>query len=239
MQGKERDVQASKPSTQTVAISDMEDTIVHLVDEVARGETRVLVEKGGLPVAALVSSDDLKRLARLDEQRAERKRVVAAMREPFRGVSPVEIERETAKAAAEVREEMRAERKALSSQDSQEALDPEAGYPEETDMSNRPPQTQTRPISEVKSAFSGLVDAVSRNETRVVIAKRGIPVAVLVSVEDLERLRQLDGEWETTTRSLERISEAFADVSVDELEAKIDEIIAEGRARDVAERRSA
>ncbi len=239
MQGKERDVQASKPSTQTVAISDIEDTIVHLVDEVARGETRVLVEKGGLPVAALVSSDDLKRLARLDEQRAERKRVVAAMREPFRGVSPVEIERETAKAVAEVREEMRAERKALSSQDSQEALDPEAGSPKETDMSNRPPQTQTRPISEVKSAFSGLVDAVSRNETRVVIAKRGIPVAVLVSVEDLERLRQLDGEWETTTRSLERISEAFADVSVDELEAKIDEIIAEGRARDVAERRSA
>lgn len=105
-------MQASKPSTQTVAISDVKDTIVHLVDQVARGETRILVEKGGLPVAALVSSDDLKHLVRLDAQRAERKRVVAAMREPFRGVSPEEIERETAKAVAEVREEMRAEREA-------------------------------------------------------------------------------------------------------------------------------
>ena len=105
-------MQASKPSTQTVTISDAKDTIVHLVDQVAGGETRILVEKGGVPVAAIVSSDDLKHLARLDEQRAERKRVVASMREPFRGVSPEEIERKTAKAVAEVREEMRAEREA-------------------------------------------------------------------------------------------------------------------------------
>jgi prevent-host-death family protein len=105
-------VNASKPSTQTVPIADIEDAIVQLVDQVARGETRVLVEQGGSPVAALVSPDDLKRLARLDEQRAERKQVVAAMREPFRGVSPEEIERETAKAVAEVREEMRAEQEA-------------------------------------------------------------------------------------------------------------------------------
>ena len=34
------------------------------------------------------------------------------MREPFQGVSPEEIERETAKAVAEVRKEMRTEREA-------------------------------------------------------------------------------------------------------------------------------
>lgn len=105
-------MQDSKPTTRTVTISDIEDTIVDLVDQVSRGETRVLVETGGVTVAALVSSEVLKRLARLDDQRAERKRVVAAMREPFRGVSPEEIERETAKAVAEVREEMSAEREA-------------------------------------------------------------------------------------------------------------------------------
>ena len=108
--GKDCDVQASKPSTQTIAISDVKDAIVHLVVQVSHGETRIVVENGGVPIAAIVSSDDLKHLARLDEQRAERKRVVAAMREPFRGVSPEEIERETAMAAAEVREEMRDER---------------------------------------------------------------------------------------------------------------------------------
>ena len=73
-------------------------------------ETRVLVEKAGIPVAALVSPEDLKQLTRLDAQRAERRRVVAAMREPFRGVSPEEIAQETDKAVSEVQEEMRTER---------------------------------------------------------------------------------------------------------------------------------
>lgn len=105
-------MQTSRPSTKTVAMSDVKDTIVQLLEQVVRGEARILVENSGRPVAALVSPDDLKNLARLDEQRAERKRIVAAMREPFRGVSPEEIEQETAKAVAEVREEMRAEREA-------------------------------------------------------------------------------------------------------------------------------
>jgi hypothetical protein len=39
--------------------------------------------------------------------------------------------------------------------------------------------------------------------------------------------------WEETTRSLERVSEAFADVPDEELEARIEEIISEGRQRRV------
>jgi prevent-host-death family protein len=233
-------VQASTPTTRTVTISDIEDTIVDLVNQVSHGEARIVVETGGVTIAALVSSADLKRLARLDEQQAQRKRVVAAMREPFRGIPPEEIERETAKAVAEAREEMRAGREtAAASQDSHWAHDRELVYPEESDMANQPPPTQTLPMSDVKSALSGLVDAVCRNETRVLIEKRGTPVAALVSVADLERLQQFDREWSSPTRSLERISEAFADVPVEELEAKIDEIIAAGRARDLVERRSA
>ena len=106
-------------------------------------------------------------------------------------------------------------------------------------MSKQPPPTQTMTISEATDLLSGLVEAVSRSETRVLIERGGMPVAALISAGDLERLQQLDVEWQTTTRALERISEAFADVPVAELEAKIDEIIAEGRARAVAERRSA
>lgn len=93
-------------------ISEVNTKLSRLVGEVSRGETRILVEQGGAAVVALVSPDDLKRLVRLDEQRARRRRIVAAMREPFRGVSPEEIERETANAVAEVRKEMRAEREA-------------------------------------------------------------------------------------------------------------------------------
>ena len=101
-----------EPMTQTLKISDVKNQLSSLVNAVYRKETRVLVEKAGIPVAALVSTQDLKQLARLDAQRAERRRVVAAMREPFRDVPPEEIERETAKAVAEVQAEMRAEREA-------------------------------------------------------------------------------------------------------------------------------
>ena len=97
-------------NTQTMNVSDFRSALSRLVDQVSQKETRILIEKSGRPVAALVSAEDLKQLARLDAQRAERRRIVAAMREPFRGVAPEEIERETAKAVAEVREEMRAER---------------------------------------------------------------------------------------------------------------------------------
>ena len=99
-----------EPMIRTMKISDVKNKLSSLVNEVYRKETRVLVEKAGIPVAALVSTEDLKQLARLDAERAERRRVVEAMREPFRGVPSDEIERETAQAVADVQAEMRAER---------------------------------------------------------------------------------------------------------------------------------
>jgi prevent-host-death family protein len=98
-----------EPETRTMKISDVKAKLSSLVNEVYRQQTRVLIEKAGIPVAALVSVQDLQRLAQLDEQRADR-RVLESMREPFRGVPAEEIKRETAKAVAEVRAEMAAER---------------------------------------------------------------------------------------------------------------------------------
>jgi prevent-host-death family protein len=95
---------------QTMKISDVKARLSNLVNEVYREKTRVLIEKAGIPVAALVSIEDLERLAQLDKERAERRRVLESMREPFRGVPAEEIERETEKAVAEVRAEMAAER---------------------------------------------------------------------------------------------------------------------------------
>jgi len=99
-----------EPGTRTMKISDVKARLSSLVNEVYRNETRVLIEKAGIPVAALVSIEDLERLAQLDKERAERRRVLESMREPFRGVPAEEIERETEKAVAEVRAEMAAER---------------------------------------------------------------------------------------------------------------------------------
>jgi prevent-host-death family protein len=106
-------------------------------------------------------------------------------------------------------------------------------------MREREPATQTMKISDVKSQFSSLVDRVARGEARVLVEKAGTPVAAVVSLNDLARLEQLDREWEATTQAIARFSQAFADVPVVELEAKIEEIIAENRAKDAAERRTA
>jgi prevent-host-death family protein len=85
--------------TRTMKISDVKRILSRLVNEVYRGESRILIEKSGIPVAVLVSIGDLQYLARLDEERAKRRRLLESMREPFRGVPAEEIERETAKAA--------------------------------------------------------------------------------------------------------------------------------------------
>ena len=100
------------PTTRTMTISEIKRSLSALVNEVHRGDTRVLIEKSGIPVAALVSLQDLERLARLDEQRDERRQILATLRAPFRGVPTEEIEREAAKAIGEVRAERRAVREA-------------------------------------------------------------------------------------------------------------------------------
>jgi prevent-host-death family protein len=86
------------PTTKTMKISDVRSGLNKLVNRVYRQETRVIVEKSSIPVAALVSAEDVRRLQRLDENLAERRRVLEAMRAPFRDVPPEEIEWEAERA---------------------------------------------------------------------------------------------------------------------------------------------
>ena len=57
----------------------------------------------------MVSADDLSRQDRIDRDRAERFGIIDEMRAAFEDVSTEEIEREAARALAEVRVEMRRE----------------------------------------------------------------------------------------------------------------------------------
>ena len=98
------------PTTQTMKISDVRSKLNTLVNEVYRKETRVIVEKSGIPVAGLVSAEDLRRLDDLDRRREQRFAVIDEVRASFQGVSPRELEHEAAAALASVREEMRYER---------------------------------------------------------------------------------------------------------------------------------
>ncbi len=83
------------PITQTMKISDVRSRLNTLVNEVYRKETRVVVEKSGIPVAGLVSAEDLRRLDQLDRERAARFAVIDEVREAFAGLQDEEIERET------------------------------------------------------------------------------------------------------------------------------------------------
>ncbi len=102
-------------------------------------------------------------------------------------------------------------------------------------MPEQEPVTRTMTISTVKNTLSSLVNDVYRTKTRVLVEKSGIPVAALVSVADLERLQQLDRDWEEGARTIERFSQAFADIPVEEAEAEIARIIAEIRQQDDVE----
>src|SRR4051812_47790912 len=99
-----------KRTNKVVKATDARDQLPQILNSVYRGEGRVVIERSGIPVAAIVSPRDLAALDRLDAQRAELADVLAEMREAFKNVPQEEIEAETNKAVAEVRAQMRAER---------------------------------------------------------------------------------------------------------------------------------
>ncbi|MDO8673641.1 MAG: type II toxin-antitoxin system Phd/YefM family antitoxin [Dehalococcoidia bacterium] len=92
-----------KPKTKTIKLTDTRQHFSELVNEVFRGETRIVVEKSGIPVAAIVSADDHDKLARLDLEREEAFKALDATREAFKDVPDEELEREVARAISEVR----------------------------------------------------------------------------------------------------------------------------------------
>lgn len=98
-------------------------------------------------------------------------------------------------------------------------------------MPKQQPPTQTLPISEVETSLTGLVEAISRQETRVLIEKNGSPIAALVSTDDLERLSQLEREREERFAVIDRMREAFADMSPEEIEREAERTVAEARER--------
>jgi antitoxin YefM len=50
--------------------------------------------------------------------------------------------------------------------------------------------TETLPLATVKARFSEIVDRVERQQDRVIVTRNGQPAAVLVSLDDLERLEE-------------------------------------------------
>lgn len=89
--------------TQTLKASDVRSNWSQLLNKVFKEQTRVIVEKSGIPIAAVISADDLARLTRFEEERNERFKVLDRMREAFKDIPDEEIERQVDRAVAEVR----------------------------------------------------------------------------------------------------------------------------------------
>jgi prevent-host-death family protein len=60
---------SEQPTMLTMKISEVKQQLNRLVNQVYRRETRIMVEKSGIPVAGIVSAEDLERLDRLDRER--------------------------------------------------------------------------------------------------------------------------------------------------------------------------
>ncbi len=76
-----------------------------MLKRVFREDARAIVEKSGIPVAAIVSADNLRQLERLEAERAADFAILDEMQEAFRDVSPEDIEREITRAIDAVRAE--------------------------------------------------------------------------------------------------------------------------------------
>jgi prevent-host-death family protein len=93
--------------------------------------------------------------------------------------------------------------------------------------------------SDARQHFSDVLNRVYRKQARVLVERSGIPIAAIVSTEDLARLDQLEAERAERFAGLSRISQAFADVPVEELEREVERAVAEGRAAARRERTNA
>ena len=103
--------QATIP-TEKMKFTEARPQLSELLNRVHDRELRVLISKGNLSVAALVSVEDLERLNRMDAQREADFRIFDEIGAAFADQTPEQIEEEVDRAVAEIRAEMRREREA-------------------------------------------------------------------------------------------------------------------------------
>lgn len=97
-----------RPEEKVMNVTDTKQQFSRVINEVARGENYVVVEKSGAPVAAIISQRELEEYRRLKEKDNEiRERLeqnLIAFSEAFRDVPDEEFERALAEARREYRE---------------------------------------------------------------------------------------------------------------------------------------
>lgn len=103
------------PPVETVmSVTDTKQQFSSVVNRVARGEERIIVEKSGLPAAVIIPVEEYQRFRASEDSKLEaRKRFfarLAKLGDAFEGISDEELEQEIRHAQAEVKDEMARER---------------------------------------------------------------------------------------------------------------------------------
>lgn len=100
-------------TTETMSVSEARRHFSDALDRVRQNDVRIVVQKSGIPVGAFVSMDDMRRLERMEKDRAERmedlRKALETTRKEFREIPADEIEHEIQKAIDEVDAELRGE----------------------------------------------------------------------------------------------------------------------------------
>lgn len=96
--------------TQVMKASDVRQQWSQLLNQVFTDKRRIVVEKSGIPVAAVISAEELERFTKLDEQRKADFKVLDDIREAFKGIPAEKLEQEVNKALTQVRAEKRAKK---------------------------------------------------------------------------------------------------------------------------------
>ncbi len=90
---------------QTLKASYVRSNWSQLLNQVFRGETEVVVEKSGIPVAALVSAEDFQKLQQMKQQKKENLALLSEIRSAFKDQTPEQIQSAVTQAITEVRQE--------------------------------------------------------------------------------------------------------------------------------------
>lgn len=89
--------------TQTLKASDVRANWSQLLNKVFRGETEVLVEKSGIPVAAIVSAQDYQKLQQIKKQHVKDFALLDQIRSTFADQTSEQIQKGVEESIAEVR----------------------------------------------------------------------------------------------------------------------------------------
>lgn len=95
------------PITETKTVSEARRTFSETLNRVYRGETRVVVERNGIPVGVLVAPRDLADIDEMQRRRDTLRSALEESRAAFEGIPAWEIEREIELAIEQVEAQRR------------------------------------------------------------------------------------------------------------------------------------